>query len=38
MINKQYDEAEHYFRTAISLSPSYYAKAHENLERLQLLH
>ena len=37
MVNKKYDKAERYFRTAISLSPSYYAKAHENLERLELL-
>ena len=37
MINKQYNNAEHYFRTAIRLSPSYYVKAHENLERLELL-
>jgi len=37
MINKRYDRAEYYFRVAIKASPSYYAKAHDNLERLQSL-
>lgn len=37
MINDRYDLAEHYFRQAIDLSPTYYVKAHDNLERLNTL-
>ena len=37
MINDRYDLAEHYFRQAIDLSPTYYIKAHDNLEQLNTL-
>ncbi|MGD2113163.1 MAG: tetratricopeptide repeat protein [Gammaproteobacteria bacterium] len=37
MINRQYEQAEYFFRQAIQLSPTYYVKAHENLERLNRL-
>jgi Tfp pilus assembly protein PilF len=37
MINNRYDLAESYFWQAIKLSPTYYVKAHENLERLNIL-
>lgn len=38
MINEEYKCAEHYFNIAIKLSPSYYVKAHENMDRLKMLH
>jgi Flp pilus assembly protein TadD len=37
MINRQYDQAEYFLQKAIRLSPSYYVKAHENLDRLSIL-
>jgi Flp pilus assembly protein TadD len=37
MINQRYDQAEKFFRQAIKLSPTYYIKAHENLDRLKRL-
>jgi len=37
MIDEQYDCAEYHFKKAIKLSPTYYVKAHENLDRLQIL-
>jgi len=37
MINQQYEQADYFFRQAITLSPSYYVKAHENLDRLNRL-
>jgi Flp pilus assembly protein TadD len=37
MINQRYDQAEKFFRQAIKLSPTYYVKAQENLDRLKRL-
>ena len=37
LIQKDYENAETYLRQAIKLSPSYYVKANENLERLAKL-
>ena len=37
MINQDYDEAAHFFQKAIKLSPTYYVKAHENLDRVNRL-
>jgi uncharacterized protein HemY len=38
MINQQYDNAEYFLQKAIKLSsPSYHVKAHENLDRLEIL-
>lgn len=37
MLNNNYDQAEYFFRQAIKLSPSYYVKAHDNLDRLNIL-
>jgi Flp pilus assembly protein TadD len=37
MINQKYDRAGYFFQQAIKLSPSYYVKAHENLDRLNRL-
>jgi Flp pilus assembly protein TadD len=37
MINQNYDDAAHFFQKAIKLSPTYYVKAHENLNRLNRL-
>jgi hypothetical protein len=37
MINRNYDQAYHFFQQAIKLSPTYYVRAHENLERLNRL-
>lgn len=36
MINEDYGCAEYYFKVAIKISPSYYVKAHENLDRLKI--
>jgi hypothetical protein len=32
-----YDAAAHFFQKAIKLSPTYYVKAHENLDRVNRL-
>ena len=37
MINQNYADAAHFFQKAIKLSPTYYVKAHENLDRLNRL-
>jgi len=37
MINQDYDAAAHFFQKAIKLSPTYYVKAHENLDRVNRL-
>jgi len=37
MLNKRYEQAENFFRLAIKLSPTYYVKAHDNLDRLNRL-
>jgi len=37
MLNQEYDQAEYFFRKAIKLSPTYYVKAHENLDKLNRL-
>ena len=35
MLDGDYDMAEHYYQKAIKTSPSYYLKAHENIDRLE---
>ena len=35
MLDGYYDIAEHYYQKAIKTSPSYYLKAHENIDRLE---
>ena len=35
MLDGYYDVAEHYYQKAIKTSPSYYLKAHENIDRLE---
>ncbi|RLE24398.1 MAG: hypothetical protein DRJ50_04740, partial [Actinobacteria bacterium] len=35
MMDGYYDLAEHYYQKAIKTSPSYYLKAHENIDRLE---
>jgi tol-pal system protein YbgF len=35
MMDGYYDIAEHYYQKAIKTSPSYYLKAHENIDRLE---
>jgi Flp pilus assembly protein TadD len=37
MINQEYDQAEYFFQKAIKLSPTYYVKAHENLDQMNRL-
>jgi Flp pilus assembly protein TadD len=37
MINQDYEQAADFFQKAIKLSPTYYVKAHENLDRLNRL-
>ncbi|MGB5717009.1 MAG: tol-pal system protein YbgF, partial [Gammaproteobacteria bacterium] len=37
MIDGHYDIAEYYFQKAVKTSPSYYLKAHENIDKLERL-